>query len=236
MCNPTVLYITDEMSSFCTLQDHFLKDAIKVSWLEHHSELQLELEKQPPSLILIDCPAQGLSELTLCQKIRTLYVGPLALLVHQSNVQFNILALDLGADVSLSLPDGLPLLAANIKAMLRRFAHCSPPPFLTFGNLFIDARKRDAFLSGKQVNLSSIEFQLLWFMAQNSGSAVSRDEIHNELYDANYNGYDRNIDLYVSRIRQKIGDHAAKSQYVKTVRGIGYQFISIDDSLSTMTR
>lgn len=235
MCNTTVLYITDEVVSYCVLKDLFLKDDIELNLLQRQSELLLGLEKQPPSFILLDCPEQGIRELTLCQEIRTLYAGPLALLVHQSNVQFSILALDLGADVALLLPDGIPLLAANIKALLRRFTHFSSAPHLTFGNLLIDAGKRDAFLSGIPVNLSTIEFQLLWFMAQNLGVAVSREEIHHELYDANYNGYDRNIDLYISRIRQKIGDDPATPKYVKTVRGIGYQFVSTDGYVSTMT-
>ena len=235
MCSTTVLYITDEMHSYCALQDHFLKDDIKVNLLQQQSQLLPELEEKQPSLILLDCPEQGIRDLTLCQEIRKLYAGPLALLVNQSNVQFSILALDLGADVSLSLPDGIPLLAANIKALLRRFSHFTSSLFLTFGNLLIDARKRDAFLSGRQVNLSTIEFQLLWFLTQKSGTVVSRKEIHHELYDSNYNGYDRNIDLYISRIRQKIGDDSATPQYVKTVRGIGYQLVSTKDPVSIVT-
>ena len=144
--------------------------------------------------------------IALCREIRNLYFGPLVLLSTEENIEFNILALKPGADVALFLSQGLPLVAANIKALVRRFTNISQPPLLVFGNLVIDARRRDALLSGKQVNLSTIEFQVLWLLAKKSGFIVSREEIHQEMYGATYNGYDRNIDLYVSRIRQKIDE------------------------------
>ncbi|MCF6180322.1 MAG: helix-turn-helix domain-containing protein, partial [Geopsychrobacter sp.] len=70
-----------------------------------------------------------------------------------------------------------------------------------------------------------IEFQLFWSLAQKAGCVVSRDDIHLDLYNAAYNGYDRNIDLYISRIRQKIGDDPSLPRYLKTVRGVGYMFV-----------
>ena len=114
---------------------------------------------------------------------------------------------------------------ANVKALLRRFAPAKPPSAVTFGKLIVDANRRDVFVAGRAVQLSTIEFQLVWYLAQSPGCVVTRDEISLELYHTAYNGYDRNIDLYVSRIRQKIGDDPTAPRYLKTVRGVGYQFV-----------
>jgi hypothetical protein len=132
-------------------------------------------------------------------------------------------------DSSLSLHSeasaGAPLVAANIKALLRRFAPAGPSSVLTFGELIVNANRRDVFVAGRAVRLSTIEFQLFWCLCRKPGLVVTRDEISLEIYHAAYNGYDRNIDLYVSRIRQKIGDDPTLPRYLKTVRGVGYQFV-----------
>ncbi len=120
---------------------------------------------------------------------------------------------------------GAPLLAAKAGRLLRRFGPPSPEAVLTFGNLTVDANRRDAFVASQAAQLSTIEFQLIWYLAQKPGCVVTRDEIYQELHSAAYNGYDRRIDVYMSRIRQKIGDDPASPSYLKTVRGVGYQLM-----------
>jgi DNA-binding response OmpR family regulator len=111
--------------------------------------------------------------------------------------------------------------------LLRRFASTTPR-ILTFGRLTIDSNQRDAYVAGQAANLSSQEFQVIWYLASNPGGVVSRDEIYRDLRNSAYNGYDRSIDVYVSRIRQKIGDLPSSSSYLKTVRGVGYQFVGAE--------
>ncbi|MFT5700818.1 MAG: DNA-binding response OmpR family regulator [Desulforhopalus sp.] len=207
---------------------------IRVKRAKTIPDLIESVNKTPPYLIIADCPDKSVAGLTLCQEIRSLYQGLLILLSDHTEVEFHILALGLGADASLVHEHGALLLAANIEAMLRRCETLHPIKKLTFGTLTIDASKRDVFIDGKAVALSTIEFQLLWSLAQRHGTVVTRDEIHQELYQTTYNGYDRSIDLYVSRIRQKIGDAPGASKYVKTVRGVGYQFIPVDECDSLM--
>ena len=142
---------------------------------------------------------------------------------------FGVLAVamvgNLGADAFLPRKVGSLLVAANIRALLRRFAPARPPSVLTFGRLTVNANRRAAFIAGQAAQLSTIEFQLFWSLAQKPGCVVTRDEIYRELYNADYKGYDRKIDLYISRIRQKIGDDSTSPRHLKTVRGVGYQFV-----------
>lgn len=183
------------------------------------------LKQNPPHLLIAANMESGVAGLTLCQDIRQIYSGLFVLFSKSIEVDFHTLALGLGADASLAHEHGVPLLAANVEAMLRRYQRLNPIKTISFGNLTIDASKRDVFVAGEAVALSTMEFQLIWSLAKRQGSVVTRDEIHQELYQSTYNGYDRSIDLYVSRIRHKIGDIPGAPKYLKTVRGIGYQFI-----------
>lgn len=185
-----------------------------------------EAGPEPPHLIILACAGTGVDGLRICQKIRNRYEGLLVVVSENGDERFHLLALDLGADAALPVSVGAQLVAANAKALLRRFGPTRTPSVLTFGNLTVDANRRDAFVANQAAHLSTIEFQLLWYLAQKPGRVVSRDEIYQELHSAAYNGYDRRIDVYMSRIRQKIGDDPASPNYLKTVRGAGYQLMA----------
>lgn len=220
----TVLFVSENEKTYADLKQLLSDSDIHIDFCHLSNQEITELFELQPDLVLLDCREEGFHELTLCQKIRNLYSGLLILLSSQEKEQFTLLALKLGADITLPAHNNALLLAANIRSILQRFDSFSTCA-LQFGALTIDARKRDAFLCGKQANLSTIEFELLWLLSQKAGRVVSRETIHKDLYATNYNGYDRSIDLYVSRIRQKIGDDPVSPKYLKTVRGTGYQFI-----------
>jgi two-component system response regulator RstA len=220
-----VLLIARSTEIYLNLKHLLGQDDIQICHVERWAGKLLLSETDRPHLVVLDCTGTSVDGLTVCQKIRKRYSGLLVLVSEYGDEQFHILALSLGADASLSVTAGAPLVAANVKALLRRFAPAIPRSVRTFGELTVDANRRDVFIAGQAVQLSTIEFQLFWFFSQKPGCVVTRDEIFLELYHTTYNGYDRNIDLYVSRIRQKIGDDPAASRYLKTVRGVGYQFV-----------
>jgi DNA-binding response OmpR family regulator len=225
----TVLQIAVKEEIHSDLQEHLAKEDILVRHLTHGSELAASLEANLPTLIVIDCKEQSTQELALCQEVRDLYAGPLVVLAGQESEQFSLLALSLGADIVLPASNSITLTAANIRSLLRRFKTERVQRVLQFGDLTVDAQMRDVFLADQQAHLSTIEFEVIWYLARKSGCVVTREEIHQELYNAAYNGYDRNIDLYVSRIRQKIGDDPVVPRFLKTVRGAGYQFVGVQN-------
>ncbi|MDY0189231.1 MAG: response regulator transcription factor [Desulfuromonas sp.] len=182
-------------------------------------------DDEPAQLIVLHCPGAGMGGLTLCQKVRASYSGLLVLVSDSVDEQFHVLALDLGAEASLTQNAGAALVAANVRALLRRFARVKAAPVQTFGALTVDANRRDVYVDGEARQLSTVEFNLLWLLVGSVGCVFSREEIHQQIYHTPYNGYDRNIDLYISRIRHKIGDDPILPRYLKTVRGVGYQFV-----------
>ncbi len=229
----TLYYFTDEKKLHKELRDALGQDSIEVVMCPLSIGVSEELFRQEPSLVLVDCPG-GVEGLVVCQDVRKIYSGLMLLLSRDVDVQLSILAMKFfSADSSFALSLGTNFLAAYIKALLRRFARNVREQLLVFDDLVIDATRREVIVSEKKVELSSVEFQLIWFLAQNSGLVVTRNEIHSALYDSPYNGYDRSIDLYISRVRQKIGDNPIEPVYLKTVRGVGYQFLSPEKMLST---
>ena len=221
----TVLFISKPTEFNTDLKHLLAQEDILLRQAKQLDETCFLTKTASPHLIILDCPGSGVDGLAICQEIRARYSGLLVLVSENVGEQFHVLSLDLGADASFPRTAGAPLVAANVKALLRRFAPPTPPPVLTFGRLAVDANRRDVFVAGQAAQLSTLEFQLFWSLARNHGCVVSRDEIYRELYNAVYNGYDRSIDVHVSRIRQKIGDDPSAPRYLKTVRGMGYQFV-----------
>jgi DNA-binding response OmpR family regulator len=229
MSQTTVLFIAEASQIYSDLKHLFAQDGILVCQADHWKGNMSFSETAPPHLIILDCPGSGVDGLAVCQAIRARYSGLLVIVAESGEERFHMLALDLGADASFSKTISAPLIVANIKAMLRRFASTIQPSVLNFGKLTVDANQREVFVAGQAAQLSTFEFQLIWYLAQHSGCVVARDEIYRELRNSTYNGYDRSIDVYVSRIRQKIGDDSTSPKFLKTVRGVGYQFVCVEN-------
>ena len=229
MNQTTILLISQRSKTMADLKEHLEPEAIRICQADRWQKAQVDIGSECPKLILLDSPGPGVVGLSVCREIRSRYQGLLILLSGDSDEYLHPLALSMGVDASLAGDVSPVLLAAQIKALLRRFAPLEPPAVQTFGRLTIDTNKRDVFVAEQAAQLSTIEFNLFWTLVKHAGSVVSRDDIHWDLYNTSYNGYDRGIDIYVSRIRQKIGDDPLLPRYLKTVRGAGYQFVAAAD-------
>lgn len=228
MTQTTALFIAEDKDFYIHLMHLMAQDNISICRTEQWKDTLLLSETNFPHMIVVECPQSGVGALTTCKEIRNRYSGLLVLVSENIDERVHLLALDLGVDASLPSKSGALLVAASLKAMLRRFAPSIPPSVLNFGKLTVDANQREVFVAGQAAQLSTFEFQLIWYLAQHSGCVVARDEIYRELRHTTYNGYDRSIDVYVSRIRQKIGDDSSSPIFLKTVRGVGYQFVCVE--------
>jgi two-component system response regulator RstA len=182
------------------------------------------LPYKEPDLVLLDFDLSEPGSLTALVKIREAFRGPLAMLSDRPDETLHILALDLGADDFIGAPISPNLLVSKIKALLRRDRlDCKDSgAIISLGSLTIDAGSREVFLRGRLIDFTTVEFDLLWYLARKAGTVVSRNDIHMTIYNREYNGMDRSIDMYISRLRQKLGDDQAAPRLLKTVRGTGY--------------
>ena len=182
-----------------------------------------------PDLVLINASLPVAGGYEVCAAVRPYYAGPILILGREADEAFQLLAFERGADDYVMLPASPVLLAARIKAHLKRGIGMVQKPsdrHLKVGDLFINATRREVFLGGQPVDLTTIQFDLLWYMAKRSGRVVPREELYTALFQEDYNGFDRSVDVYISRIRNRLGDKAESPSFLKTVRGVGYLFVS----------
>ena len=185
-----------------------------------------------PDLVVLDLMLPGEDGLSICRQLRPRYEGPILMLTARSDDMDQVLGLEMGADDYVCKPVRPRVLLARIRALLRRSEPGEVEPLpagevrrLQFGPLLVDSARREAFLGGALIELTSAEFDLLWLLAANAGRILSREEIFASLRGIEYDGQDRSIDVRISRIRPKIGDDPMHPRLIKTVRSKGYLFV-----------
>ncbi len=183
--------------------------------------------EEESNLIIYDLGTSDYEKVAEICQIRLRFQGPLIILMSEDNPDFNLLALELGADDCLCRSAPGQLITAKVMSLLRREQLSRPGKGsrVVLGKLVVDTGYREVRLAGKPVELTTIEYDLLCFLVCNMGSVVSRDDIHQALYHAEYDGLNRSIDLYISRLRKKLGDDPVAPRFLKTVRGAGYLLV-----------
>ncbi len=181
-----------------------------------------------PDFVLIDPQLPNTGGFEVCRAVRSRHHGPIVFWSSKKDEASQLLAFEIGADDFIFKPMSPPLLAARIQAHLNRGprrASARDGNQLQMGDLVLDAGRREVFLADKPILLTSTQFELLWYLVKRSGRVVTRQELYQMLFQSEYSGYDRSVDVYVSRLRHLLGDDAEHPQYLKTVRGVGYLFV-----------
>ncbi len=184
-----------------------------------------------PDLVILDLMLPGMDGLSICRKVRPIYPGPIMMLTALSDEVDEVVGLEVGADDYIAKPVKPRLLLARIQNLLRRVNVSVPEKtvtgerLITIDDLTIDPRRRTAELAGRELDLTTAEFDLLYYLAERSGQVIERDDIYRELRGIEWDGLDRSIDLRVARLRRKIGDDARHPRRIKSVRGSGYLMV-----------
>lgn len=180
-----------------------------------------------PEAVILDGNLPGKDGFEICREVRRDYHGVILMLTARIEDMDQILGLELGADDYLLKPTEPRVVEAHLKACLRRREHQPPPKGpseLRYGKFVINRAERTVRLDGKPVDLTTAEFELLWLLAENAGSVLTRDNIMKDMRHLTHDSLDRSIDMRVSRIRRRLGDDPDNPQRIKTVRGQGYLF------------
>ena len=184
-----------------------------------------EIEKELPALVLLDVmlpEEDGLSVLkNLRSKKRTERL-PVIMLTAKGTEFDKVSALDLGADDYVTKPFGVMELIARVKALLRRASAtpCENSGDFKIGALTVSTEKHEVFVGDREVALTYKEFELLVFLLENRGVVLTRDRILREVWDYEFDGENRTVDVHIRTLRQKLGEDA---DIVETVRGVGYK-------------
>ena len=223
----TILIIDDDAELTSLISQFLTMNGYQVS-VEHNGANALTAVTDiQPDLIVLDLMLPGVDGLTICRQLKPNFVNPIIMLTALDDDIDEVTGLEVGADDYLCKPIKPRVLLAHIRAQLRRQSHFKNLSLqdirqVSNGSLTIDIRKRIVSYNKKEITLSSAEFDLLWVLAISAGNIRSRDELHKEIFKLDYDGFDRSIDLRVSRLRKKLGDDPKEPKIIKTIRNKGY--------------
>jgi two-component system response regulator CpxR len=173
-------------------------------------------------LLVLDVMLPGLDGFEILRRIRRETRLPVLMLTARGEDEDRIIGLDLGADDYLPKPFNTRELVARIRAIMRRLEHRNPGGRLEINGIAIDPGTREVQREGAGVEVTTFEFDILETLMRSAGRVVSRDELMEELYGRKATPFDRSVDMHISHLRKKLeGD----KPLIKTVRGVGYQFV-----------
>ena len=232
--NPNILIVEDDERLANLTKEYMESNGMHVELEMDGRRAVNRIINEQPDLVVLDVMLPGMDGLNICREVRSKFHNPILMLTARTDDVDQVLGLEMGADDYVAKPVRPRILLARIRALLRRTetlssnaaANVSPiEERLKFSNLVIDHSAREVTLEDEHVDLTSAEFDLLWLLASNAGSILSREEIFEKLRGIEYDGQDRSIDVRVSRIRPKIGDDPMNPRRIKTVRSKGYLFV-----------
>ncbi len=180
-----------------------------------------------PELIVLDIMLPGLDGLELLQELRRNSNVYVIMLTAKSEETDKVVGLSLGADDYLTKPFSPRELVARIKAALRRYSQANRPSdgnILTFEQLRIDVDARRVWKDDEEVELTTIEFDLLHALAEHPGRVLSREQLLERVWGHDFYGEERVVDVHLGHIRKKIETNPAEPELIVTVRGVGYRF------------
>lgn len=222
MDNEYILIVDDEERMRKLIKD-FLKQKNYNSIEAADGEEALKIfteNKNKIKLILLDVMMPKLDGWSVLRQIRQESKVPIIMLTARGEEQDELFGFELGVDEYISKPFSPKILVARVQAILKRVEGDSKQ-IKNLGGLEIDNQGRTVFVDGKQVELSLREYELLVYLVENQGIALSRDKILNNVWNYDYYGDSRTIDSHIKKIRHKLGK---KGKYIETIRGIGYKF------------
>jgi DNA-binding response OmpR family regulator len=225
----------EQMSTVLVVDDEPIVRDVVVRYLEQEGYRTLQagdgesaraiLERETPSLVVLDLMLPGTDGLALCRWIRANSELPVIMVTALGEESDRLTGLELGADDYLTKPFSPRELVARVKAVLRRTSvSAAKAERLEVGELLIDAGRREAHRSGLPLKLTTLEFDLLWFLAGHPNRVFSRDELMDRVW-----GYTSVLDtgtvtVHVRRLREKIERDPSRPRHLETVWGAGYRF------------
>ena len=225
MVDQIILLVEDDRE-LAELTRDFLENEGFVVWHEAEGKAARDrILASPPDLVILDIMLPGMNGYTVCRDVRPEYDGPILFLTARDEELDEILGLEMGGDDYVTKPVRPQLLVARVRALLRRAVstqRSTASKRVRVGDLLVDANCREVRMGERVVDLTTYEFDLLYYLANRAGEVVSRQDIYQALFNYDYDGLDRSVDVYISRLRQKLGGDNATSVSIKTVRSVGY--------------
>lgn len=222
----TILVVEDEERIAGWVRTYFEEAGFRVLTSGDGEEGLRLARDEHPDLIILDLMLPGIDGLDVCRAIRRDSDVPIIMLTARGKESERISGLELGADDYVVKPFNPGELVARARAVLRRSGgEVRQPEALRGGGIHLYLKAHECEVDGEQVELTRIQFDLLETLMRHSGQALTREQLLDGVFDEESFGYDRNIDVHIRRLRQRVEKDPANPQHVVTVFGVGYKFV-----------
>ncbi|HCM47336.1 MAG TPA: DNA-binding response regulator [Colwellia sp.] len=235
-----ILLVEDDIDLAEWIADYLTGRDFKVTTCHRGDEAVDLIQSLNPDIVLLDGMLPGMDGLDVCKTVRSTFTNPIIMITARDEEIDEVLGLEMGADDYITKPVRARVLLARIRGLLRREdksrtvdntnisqltdEQLESKGVLKFSGLVISEQARSISLDGELIKVSSNEFDVLWFLATKAGQVVSRKELVSHFRGFDYDGFDRSIDLRISRLRKKLKDDSSEPFRIKTIWGKGYLF------------
>ena len=216
--NKSILIVDDELRIRKLIADFLMREGYNILEAENGRCALDILAKEQVHLVILDVMMPERGGWTVCREIRKTSNIPVIMLTAKDEEADQLFAFEIGADEYVTKPFSPKVLTARVNALFRRI---EKNKFAIYGGLEINETARQVSIDNHSIDLSPKEYDLLTYLAENSGKALSRQQILNQVWNYDYFGDLRTVDTHINRLRIKLED---KSTLVQTIRGYGYRF------------
>jgi DNA-binding response OmpR family regulator len=223
-----VLVVDDEKLIVKGLKFSLEQDDIIVDCAYDGEEALKKAQETEYDMVFLDVMLPKMGGFEVCQAIREFSSMPIIMVTAKGDDMDKILGLDYGADDYITKPFNILEVKARMKAIMRRSARkegkSEKPTRMDFGDLSVDCESRRVYISGKEVNLTAKEFDLLDLLSHTPNKVYSRKNLLNLVWGSDYPGDERTVDVHIRRLREKIEPNPGDPKYIHTKWGVGYYF------------
>jgi two-component system, OmpR family, response regulator RegX3 len=222
-----VLVVEDEESFSDALSYMLRKEGFEVSVAATGTSALTEFDRTGADIVLLDLMLPEMSGTEVCRQLRSRSHVPIIMVTARDSEIDKVVGLEIGADDYVTKPYSPRELVARIRAVLRRNAGDVAeltPPTLSAGPVRMDVERHVVTVSGAAVPLPLKEFELLEMLLRNAGRVLTRGQLIDRVWGADYVGDTKTLDVHVKRLRSKIEPEPSTPRYIVTVRGLGYKF------------
>ena len=218
-----LLIVDDERLLVKGLKFNFEQDGYEVETASDGLEAVKLAKNRNIDLIILDLMLPKMDGLQVCQKVRETSNVPIIMLTAKTQEIDRVRGLDMGADDYITKPFGIMEFLSRVRALLRRTGSKeAKEPMIVHGDIAMDMQSRSVISAGENISLTYKEFELLKCLMRNCGSVLSRDQLLNNVWGADYYGETRTVDMHIKTLRQKLGVPGAQ---IVTVRNVGYKLV-----------
>ena len=227
-----ILLVEEEESTTAPLSEALAREGFDTSVAGTAASALATAADMRPDLVLLDVMLPDGSGFDVARELRRTSRVPIIMLTARGEEADRVAGLELGADDYVVKPFSARELVARVRAVLRRVAEAGeqrPEGAIEVGEVRLDPDRRSTAFQGKELELSRKEFDLLRLLMEHAGSVVTRERLIDEVWDTNWFGSTKTLDVHVSGLRKKLGDDSADPRYIHTVRGVGFRFVGTDE-------